>query len=79
VTGDPRPPRDITGQGHQERAALGLVHVGDDFEREYPDRSIEATLGVSEAAATALAVIDGADVPLTPSQISERVLVASQQ
>ena len=30
-----------------------------------------------QAAATALAVVEGADEPLTPSQISERMLVAS--
>jgi DNA-binding MarR family transcriptional regulator len=30
-----------------------------------------------QAAATALAVIDGAGAPLTPSQVSDRVLVAS--
>ncbi len=40
-------------------------------------RSIEATFDVPHAAATALAVIEGAGAPLTPSDISERVLVAS--
>ena len=41
------------------------------------DRRIAATFGIPQAAATALAVIDGASAPLTPSQVSDRVLVAS--
>ena len=41
------------------------------------DRCVHASLGVSQPAATMLAVLDGAGEPLTPSQISERVLVAS--
>ncbi len=41
------------------------------------DRRIAATFGIPQAAATALAVIDGAGAPLTPSQVSDRVLVAS--
>ena len=41
------------------------------------DRHIAATFGITQAAATALAVIDGAGTPLTPSQVSERVLIAS--
>ena len=41
------------------------------------DRRIAATFGMPQAAATALAVIDGAGAPLTPSQVSDRVLVAS--
>jgi DNA-binding MarR family transcriptional regulator len=41
------------------------------------DRRIAATLGMPQAAAMALAVIDGAEAPLTPSQVSDRVLVAS--
>jgi DNA-binding MarR family transcriptional regulator len=41
------------------------------------DRRIAATFGISQAAATALAVIDGAGTPLTPSQVSDRVLIAS--
>jgi len=41
------------------------------------DRCVQAGLGVSQPAATMLAVLDGAGEPLTPSQISERVLVAS--
>jgi DNA-binding MarR family transcriptional regulator len=41
------------------------------------DRHVRTTFGVPQAAATALAVIDGAGVPLTPSQVSDRVLIAS--
>jgi len=41
------------------------------------DRCIAESFDMPQAAATALAVIEGADGPLTPSQISERVLVAS--
>ena len=41
------------------------------------DRCIAATFAMPQAAATALAVIDGAGTPLTPSQVSDRVLVAS--
>ena len=41
------------------------------------DRRIRLTFGVPQAAATALAVIDGASAPLTPSQVSDRVLVPS--
>ena len=41
------------------------------------DRHIAATFGISQAAATALAVIDGAGTPLTPSQVSDRILIAS--
>jgi DNA-binding MarR family transcriptional regulator len=41
------------------------------------DRCIAATFDMPQAAATALAVIEGAGAPLTPSQVSDRVLVAS--
>ena len=41
------------------------------------DRRIAATFRISQAAATALAVIDGAGAPLTPSQVADRVLIAS--
>jgi DNA-binding MarR family transcriptional regulator len=41
------------------------------------DRRIAATFGISQAAATALAVIDGAGTPLTPTQVADRVLIAS--
>ena len=41
------------------------------------DRHIATAFGIPQAAATALAVIDGAGTPLTPSQVSDRVLIAS--
>jgi DNA-binding MarR family transcriptional regulator len=41
------------------------------------DRRVRLTFGIGQAAATALAVIDGAGVPLTPSQVSDRMLIAS--
>jgi DNA-binding MarR family transcriptional regulator len=41
------------------------------------ERLVAAHFDMPIAAATALAVLDGAAEPLTPSQISERVLVAS--
>jgi DNA-binding MarR family transcriptional regulator len=41
------------------------------------DRCAEANFGVGQPAATTLAIIDGAGGPLTPTQISERMLVAS--
>ena len=41
------------------------------------DRRVRLTFGIPQAAATALAVIDGAAEPLTPSEVSDRVLIAS--
>ncbi len=41
------------------------------------DRHVRLTLGFSQPAATAPAVIDGAAAPLTPSQVSDRVLIPS--
>ena len=41
------------------------------------DRRIVLTFDMHQAAATALAVIDGAAAPLTPSQVSNRVLIPS--
>jgi DNA-binding MarR family transcriptional regulator len=41
------------------------------------DRRVRLTLGIPQAAATALAVIDGSGVPLTPSQVADRVLIPS--
>lgn len=41
------------------------------------DRCMAATFDLPQSALTALAVIEGADGPLTPSEISDRVLVAS--
>ena len=41
------------------------------------DRRVRPTLDIPQAAATALAVIDGAGAPLTPSQVADRVLIPS--
>jgi len=41
------------------------------------DRRVRMTFDIPQAAATALAVIDGAAEPLTPSQVSDQVLIAS--
>jgi DNA-binding MarR family transcriptional regulator len=57
-------------------AYASLVRTGEALLGEL-DRHIMATFGVSQPAATALAVIDGAGTLLTPSQVSERVLAAS--
>jgi DNA-binding MarR family transcriptional regulator len=38
------------------------------------ERCVEAWFGIPQPAATVLAVVEGADGPLTPTQISERVL-----
>jgi DNA-binding MarR family transcriptional regulator len=82
-------------------AALGVVKVGADFSREYPDgdptaaellatlmrtgdaisaeidRAMIASIGVPQSALNSLAVIEGADAPLTPGQISERTYTSS--
>lgn len=57
-------------------AYASLVRTGDALLGEL-DRRIRLTFGVPQPAATALAVIDGASAPLTPSQVSERVLIPS--
>ncbi len=53
-----------------------LVRAGQALLAEL-DRCIEATFGVSHPTITALAVVEGAREALTPSQISERMLVPS--
>jgi DNA-binding MarR family transcriptional regulator len=58
------------------RAYASLCRTGEALLGEL-DRRIAATFGMPQAAATALAVIDGAAMPLTPSQVSDRVLAAS--
>jgi DNA-binding MarR family transcriptional regulator len=57
-------------------AYASLVRTGQALLGEI-ERSIWLTARIPHPAATALAVIDGADEPLTPSQVSDRVLVAS--
>jgi DNA-binding MarR family transcriptional regulator len=57
-------------------AYASLVRTGQALLGEL-DRRVRLTFDVSQPAATALAVIDGAREPLTPSQVSDRALVAS--
>jgi DNA-binding MarR family transcriptional regulator len=64
------------GDAASTEAHASLVRAGTAALQEL-DRCVQASLGVSQQAATMLAVVDGAGGPLTPSQISERLLVAS--
>ena len=41
------------------------------------DRVVTASFGINQAMTNTLAVIEGADEPLTPSEISERTLISS--
>jgi len=70
--GDEYPDADTTCT----EAYASLVRTGQALLGEI-DRRIWLTAGIPHPAATALAVIDGAGEPLTPSQVSDRVLVAS--
>lgn len=53
-----------------------LIRAGQAIYDEF-DRGMQASFGVPEAVLQALAVIDGADRPLTPSEIAERVFRSS--
>ena len=64
------------GDATSTQAHATLVRAGTAALMEI-DRCVEASFGISQGAATMLAVIEGAGEPLTPSQISERLLVAS--
>lgn len=64
------------GDAASTEAHATLVRAGTAALQEL-DRCVEASLGVGQQAATTLAVLDGADHPLTPSEISDRLLVAS--
>ena len=57
-------------------AYASLVRTGEALLGEF-ERHTAATFGISQPVATALAVIDEAGAPLTPSQVSDRLLVAS--
>lgn len=57
-------------------AFASLLVVGDVL-MDVHERRIEVTLGVSQTVAQALAIVDGAGQPLTPSDIAERMLVSS--
>jgi DNA-binding MarR family transcriptional regulator len=64
------------GDATSTEAYASLCRTGEALLGEL-DRRIRLTFDVPQAAATALAVIDGAGEPLTPSQVSDRVLIAS--
>jgi len=64
------------GDAASTEAHASLVRAGTAALSEL-DRCVQASFGVGQPAATTLAVLDGAGAPLTPSQISERMLVAS--
>lgn len=57
-------------------AFASLLVVGDVLMAVH-ERRIELTLGASQTVAQALAILDGASEPLTPSEIGERMLVSS--
>jgi len=64
------------GDATSTQAHASLVRAGAALLAEL-DRCVSASFDMPQAAATALAVIDGAGTPLTPSQIGDRVLVPS--
>ena len=64
------------GDVSSTEAYASLARTGTALLQEL-DRCILGSFQMPQAAATALAVVEGADEPLTPSQISERMLVAS--
>jgi DNA-binding MarR family transcriptional regulator len=64
------------GDARSTEAHATLVRTGEALLQEL-DRRIQATFDVPQPVATALAVIEGADGPLTPSEISARVIVPS--
>jgi DNA-binding MarR family transcriptional regulator len=64
------------GDAGSTEAYASLARTGTALLHEL-DRCILRSFDMPQAAATALAVIEGAETALTPSQISERMLVAS--
>jgi len=64
------------GDASCTEAYASVVRAGEALLGEL-ERHLVASSGISQPALTALAVIDGADARLTPSQVSDRVLVAS--
>jgi DNA-binding MarR family transcriptional regulator len=64
------------GDARSTEVHATLVRTGEALLQEL-DQRIQATFGVAQPVATALAVIEGADGPLTPSEISARVIVPS--
>ena len=87
IRGDMRTdrPHPVAERDHQYGSISGcsppgpresLVRAGEALLGEL-DRNLVAAFGISQPVLSALAVIDGAGAPLTPSQVSDRVLVAS--
>lgn len=64
------------GDARSTEAYASLVRAGEAVLAEL-DRCITDTFDVRQPVMTALAVLDGAGAPLTPSEIADRVLVAS--
>jgi DNA-binding MarR family transcriptional regulator len=64
------------GDARSTEAFATLVRTGDALWAEL-DRRIEMTFGISQNGALTLAVIDGSGEALTPSGISERLLISS--
>ena len=67
---------DPDGDTSRTEAYASLVRAGEAVLTEL-DRAIQETLDVKQPVFTALAVLDGEGGPLTPSEIANRVLVAS--
>jgi DNA-binding MarR family transcriptional regulator len=64
------------GDASSTEAYASLVRAGNAVLHEI-DRRVEASFDMAQAVGTVLAVLDGAGRPLTPTQISDRLLVAS--
>ena len=59
-----------------DRAVRDLMRTGFVLRAEL-DRVVSASLGINQAMSNTLGVIEGADEPLTPSEISDRTLISS--
>ena len=66
----------LDGDATSTEAHATLVRTGEALLNEL-DRFFAASLDVPQNVATALAVLDGAGEPLTPSQIGQRMVVSS--
>jgi DNA-binding MarR family transcriptional regulator len=64
------------GDAAKAEVCATLVRTGTSLTQEI-ERCMNATFGVPQTLLNSLAVIDGADGPLTPSEIGERTLVSS--
>ena len=64
------------GDAAAAEALSTLIRVGQSLYDEI-DRAMQASIGAPESALNTLAVIEGAEMPLTPSQIGERTFRSS--